>query len=151
MTHQRVILTRWWSGWLTRGKDSGNDAPTSQCDSLVCLGGRRGAGVVRTTHQRVNMTCWWLWWSTRVTRGWGGQEQRTNESHQLVGGLGGRRGARMARTTHQRVILTRWWSWWSTRGRDGKNDAPTSHIDSLVVLVVDEEPRWRERRTNESY
>src|ERR1700720_3753543 len=56
----------------------------------------------------------------------------------------------MARTTHQRVYKTRWSSWWSTRGGEDKNHTPTSHIDSLVVLVVDGEWGWRERHTNES-
>ena len=41
------------------------------------------------------------------------------------------------RTSHQGVILTPWWSRWLTGGRDGENDAPTGHIDSLVVKVVD--------------
>ena len=79
-THQRVIATRWWSWWSTKGREGKIYIPTNRHDSLV------------------------------VDEGPGGREQRTNESLGLVGGRGGRQRARRARTTHQRVVVTRWWS-----------------------------------------
>ena len=58
-THQRVVVTRWWSmkGW--EGKVT---APMSRRDSLVVM---------------------------VVDEGPGGREQHTNESSRLVGGHGG--------------------------------------------------------------
>ena len=52
-SHQGVILTPWWSRWLTRDGDGENDAPTSQYDSLVVLmvsGGGDGENDAPTSH-----------------------------------------------------------------------------------------------------
>ena len=106
-SHQGVILTPWWSRWLTRDGDGEKDAPASHIDPLVVQGGRRGAEMARTTHQQVNMT---RWWSKVVFQGRRWQEGATKESIQLVGDLGGRRG-----------------------GGNGENNPPMSHIDLLVV------------------
>ena len=87
MTHQWVMMTRWWSWWLTRDGDEEKDPPTSHCDLLLVVA---------------------------VDKGQRGREQHTNESLWLIGGCGGWQRAGRVTMTHQQVIMTCWWSWWLT-------------------------------------
>ena len=73
--------------------------------------------------------------------------------HRRFNALGGK-----GDKTHQRVIMTRWWSFWGVeRERNGVRGrrrewkrGPTSHYDSLVVVLAGIVGGKGTRPTNES-
>ena len=120
-------------------------------------GGPCGGWKARKTNQRVTGTRWWWWWwavwwvesqksqptshrdslVAEVGSVVGGKpENTTNESLRLVGGGGGLRGGWKARKANQRVTGTRWWQRWAVWWVESQKNQPTSHRDSLVVVVV---------------
>ena len=81
----------------------------------------------------------------------GKPEKNTNESLGLVGGRDGPRGGRKARKDHQQVTWTRWWQRWAMWWVESQKNQPTSHRDSLVVVVVGHVVSGKpEKATNES-
>ena len=107
--NQRVTETRWWQRWAAWWVESQKRPPTSHRDSLVAEVGHVVGGK---------------------------PEKPTNESLGLVGGGGGGPcGEWKARKGHQRVTGTCWWQRWAVWWVESQKNQPTSHRDSLVVVV----------------
>ena len=132
-SHQRVVMTRWWLFWARSSAEGARKPPTSHDDSLVVvLGEVKGRRMWKATNE-----------SWRLVGGFLGEVEggrrlkATNESKRLVGGLFGRGQGRRDVESHQRVVMTRWWLFWARSRAEGCGRRPTSHGDSLVVVLGD--------------